>query len=376
MAKRKASGAVKGQKTGKKRSSRKKKTRRPEHDAHGVNAIFVGETRPWPSSETSRGDEDASSELDLANSGNAGEDNGEHLADGENAQAEVEVEIDSDYCGFAPNERRRSSKRVHVRRAASADTDLNHDLLQLARASAAPTDPAAAVVSSINNALRSLGKRKDSLHPKEQQEELPRDTDAHFSPVTLDHDSSSSSNLFLVDSTISTNELSPIPSTPPPQPSRRRKTKTKPMAPPPSTRVRSVPKSGFSHYFARLKTSTYNDRPASHAASSSHAIRTLSWNALGTLIATGAGDRTLRVWNPEKPHVKSSTELRGHAGAVERVVFRPNHESELASCGSDGTVRVWDVRRKEQVGEVKVGNEALFLTWRPDGQEILVGTKV
>lgn len=146
--------------------------------------------------------------------------------------------------------------------------------------------------------------------------------------------------------------------------------------PPSRERARTIPKSTFSSTFSRFKTSHYNDRPPSHPVSSSHAIRTLSWNALGSLIATGAGDRTLRIWNPERPHVKNSTDLKGHSGAVERVVFRPTHESELASCGTDGTVRVWDVRRKDQVGEVKIGNEVLFLAWTPDGKELLAGTKV
>lgn len=57
-------------------------------------------------------------------------------------------------------------------------------------------------------------------------------------------------------------------------------------------------------------------------------------------------------------------------------MFRPSHDSELASCGTDGTVRVWDVRTRKQAGEVKIGNEVLFLSWTPDGKELLAGTKV
>ena len=32
-------------------------------------------------------------------------------------------------------------------------------------------------------------------------------------------------------------------------------------------------------------------------------IRSIAWNPLGSLIATGAVDKTLRVWNPERPFV-------------------------------------------------------------------------
>ena len=74
--------------------------------------------------------------------------------------------------------------------------------------------------------------------------------------------------------------------------------------------------------------------------------------------------------------MKNSTELRGHQGGVERVAFSPVSESELASCGTDGTVRFWDVRTKASIGEVKVGGEAFTLAWKPDGKEIIVGKKV
>ncbi|KAF2266804.1 WD40 repeat-like protein [Lojkania enalia] len=146
------------------------------------------------------------------------------------------------------------------------------------------------------------------------------------------------------------------------------------MAPP--SRARSLPKASFSPTFSKLKTSSYTDNPRpSVAVSQTHFIRTLSWNAPGTLIATGAADRTLRIWNPEKTNVKNSTELRGHQGAVERVAFHPITETELASCSSDGLVRFWDVRSKASVGEARVGGEPFTLAWNWDGSEIVVGRK-
>ncbi|KAJ9641436.1 hypothetical protein H2199_005406 [Coniosporium tulheliwenetii] len=64
-----------------------------------------------------------------------------------------------------------------------------------------------------------------------------------------------------------------------------------------------------------------------------HNIRTLAWNPLGTLVATGAGDRTLRIWNPERSQVRNSTELRGHVGAVERVAWnRQLPYSGMSAC--------------------------------------------
>ncbi|KAI9674757.1 MAG: hypothetical protein M1817_001661 [Caeruleum heppii] len=140
---------------------------------------------------------------------------------------------------------------------------------------------------------------------------------------------------------------------------------------------RSVPKDRFSSYFADLtaKTQTYHD-PASRGPGS-HSIRTLSFSPLGTLIATGSTSRTLRIWNPEKPSVKNSTELRGHTGAIERVAWNPTKEAELASCSGDGTVRFWDVRSNRCTSVVDVGGEGggFTLAWSGDGATVLVGRK-
>ncbi|CAE7012742.1 hypothetical protein CFE70_002266 [Pyrenophora teres f. teres 0-1] len=149
------------------------------------------------------------------------------------------------------------------------------------------------------------------------------------------------------------------------------------MAPP--IRVGSIKKESFAKKFLDFKTSVYQDslRPAS--VSSSHYIRSISWNASGTFIATGSADKTLRIWNPEKTNVKNSTELRtpgASAGSsLERVAFHPINENELASCGTDGMVRFWDIRTKASVGGVEVGEVPFTLAWTPDGNEIVAGRK-
>ncbi|KAI9825477.1 MAG: THO complex subunit 3, partial [Phylliscum demangeonii] len=144
------------------------------------------------------------------------------------------------------------------------------------------------------------------------------------------------------------------------------------MAPPPARR--SVPRDRFPTLFSTLKTQVYHD-PASRGATTHATIRTLAWNPTGHLIATGSSDRTLRVWNPEKASVRNSTELRGHTGAVERVVWNPVREAELASASADGTVRFWDVRAKRCRAEVKIDGEAFTLAWSPDGRTVVAGRK-
>ncbi|KAF1953278.1 NAD(P)-binding protein [Byssothecium circinans] len=149
------------------------------------------------------------------------------------------------------------------------------------------------------------------------------------------------------------------------------------MAPP--QRARPLTKTNFGPAFSKLRTSVYSDNPNPKLVSSSHFIRTISWNASGSFVATGAGDKTLRIWNPERSNVKNSTELRtpGTPGtvALERVAFHPINENELASCSTDGMVRFWDIRSKASVGEVKVGEQPFTLAWTPDGTNIVAGRK-
>lgn len=143
------------------------------------------------------------------------------------------------------------------------------------------------------------------------------------------------------------------------------------MVPPPPRK--HVQKANFPSFFSALKTQTYHD-PSSRAPGS-HTIRTIAWNPTGHLIATGSADRTLRIWNPEKPQVKNSTDLKGHGGGIERVAWNPTKEAELASVSSDGTCRFWDVRNKACTAVVQLGGEGLTIAWAADGSVVMVGRK-
>ncbi|KAJ6048580.1 uncharacterized protein N7446_011263 [Penicillium canescens] len=143
------------------------------------------------------------------------------------------------------------------------------------------------------------------------------------------------------------------------------------MAPPP--RRDPLHKDHFAFVFGSAKTQNYYD-PAAKGPGS-HTIRTLAWNPTGQLIATGSADRTLRIWNPERANVRYSTELRGHTAGIEKVLFNPVRDAELASCSTDGTVRFWDVRSKTCVSKLDVGGEAFTLSWSADGTTMIVGTK-
>ncbi|KAK2591399.1 hypothetical protein QQS21_010905 [Conoideocrella luteorostrata] len=135
----------------------------------------------------------------------------------------------------------------------------------------------------------------------------------------------------------------------------------------------SLPKDRFSSWFGNMRSQPYNDPNSIRGGS--HSLRAIAWNPLGTLVATGSSDKTLRVWNPEKPHVKFSTELKGHAASVEKVAFNPTKDAELCSVSADGVVKFWDVRTKACFNEVKGLGDALSLVWAPDGETLIVGNK-
>ncbi|KAG9255023.1 WD40-repeat-containing domain protein [Emericellopsis atlantica] len=132
----------------------------------------------------------------------------------------------------------------------------------------------------------------------------------------------------------------------------------------------------FPVYFSKMQPQNYPDLSRdSRAPSSSNQVRCLAWNCLGQLIATGSSDKTLRVWNPDKPQGKFSTELKGHSAAIEKVAFNPVKDAELCSVSSDGVVKFWDVRTKNCFNEVKGLGDAFTLAWAPDGQTLIVGNK-
>jgi len=87
-------------------------------------------------------------------------------------------------------------------------------------------------------------------------------------------------------------------------------------------------------------------------------------------------DMFWEVGNPEKPHARFSTELKGHTVTIEKVAFNPVKDAELCSVDSDGVVKFWDVRTKNCINEVRGLGQAFTLTWAPNGESLVVGNKV
>lgn len=164
---------------------------------------------------------------------------------------------------------------------------------------------------------------------------------------------------------------------------------------PVSVRYRTVKKVDLAGSFKSTKPVLFSEslgRPSGLVQK----IGCIDWSPTGSLLAT-CTTATIRIWNADRPNVKSSTEIKNaHAkggvafGApgvsgdnVEKITFCPTAEGVLASSGRDGMVRLWDVRvpggvtnvggKGTALADCRTGSEGHFLTWHPNGREMLVG---
>jgi THO complex subunit 3 len=166
-------------------------------------------------------------------------------------------------------------------------------------------------------------------------------------------------------------------------------------------RARPLRKDLLPTAFKNSKAQIFSETPGGRATSTlAPNIRSISWSPTGALLAHSTSVN-IRVWNPERPEVRASTELRdsakggAHGKLVEKIEFNPCVEGLLASTGVDGMVKIWDVRMPGtaagavggaviagargattgKAGEYKLGDEGLFLTWHPDGTQLLIGRR-
>ncbi len=71
-------------------------------------------------------------------------------------------------------------------------------------------------------------------------------------------------------------------------------------------------------------------------------VQSLSYSTDGKRLASGSGDKTVRVWDLAGGESATCTAvLRGHARGVYGVAWRPGASGHVASCSGDRTVRVW-----------------------------------
>jgi WD40 repeat protein len=72
----------------------------------------------------------------------------------------------------------------------------------------------------------------------------------------------------------------------------------------------------------------------------------LAWSPDGTLIASGADNRTVRLWEARSGQLVRT--LEGHTHSVQSVAWAPDGQ-HLASGADDNTVRLWDSMTGEEL---------------------------
>eukprot|EP01117_Protostelium_nocturnum_P017554 TRINITY_DN7167_c0_g1_i1.p1 TRINITY_DN7167_c0_g1~~TRINITY_DN7167_c0_g1_i1.p1 ORF type:complete len:469 (-),score=150.45 TRINITY_DN7167_c0_g1_i1:402-1808(-) len=131
--------------------------------------------------------------------------------------------------------------------------------------------------------------------------------------------------------------------------------------------------SGSDDFTLFLWEPTRNKKPISRMTGHQQLVNVVSFSPDGRLIASGAFDKSIRIWNATTGSFV--TALRGHVEAVYQVCW--SSDSRLLASGSkDSTLKVWDMQTKKLKQDLPGHADQVFsVDWSPDGQRVASGSK-
>ncbi|WP_446038297.1 WD40 repeat domain-containing protein [Streptomyces sp. SID1121] len=106
-------------------------------------------------------------------------------------------------------------------------------------------------------------------------------------------------------------------------------------------------------------------------------LRSLAFSPDGQLLAAGAMDGGVWLWNPGVFDLQENA-MFGHEGVVRAVAFSPSPDDQLlASAGEDGKVRLWNVTDRTSRGApLPHSGEVWSVSFSPDGRFLATASDV
>jgi WD40 repeat protein len=96
-------------------------------------------------------------------------------------------------------------------------------------------------------------------------------------------------------------------------------------------------------------------------------VMTLAFNSTGTLLASGGGDGSVRLWDWQTGNLID--EMENYGEIITSVAFSPDGEI-LASAGYDNMIRLWDVETGDLIREIDGGQDVMAIAFSPDGETL------
>ncbi|MEO2163470.1 MAG: WD40 repeat domain-containing serine/threonine-protein kinase, partial [bacterium] len=101
-------------------------------------------------------------------------------------------------------------------------------------------------------------------------------------------------------------------------------------------------------------------------------VTSVAWNPTGTRIASGSGDKTLRIWDAATG--TSLQTLEGHESGVTSVAWN-SAGTRIVSGSFDNTLRIWDAATGTSLQTLEGhGREVTSVAWNPAGTRIVSGS--
>lgn len=100
-------------------------------------------------------------------------------------------------------------------------------------------------------------------------------------------------------------------------------------------------------------------------------IRSVCFSPDGKLLATGAEDRRIRVWDIETRRIRCSFD--GHEQDIYSLDFAKNGRI-IASGSGDKTVRLWDIETRAQIMVLSIEDGVTTVAMSPDGRFVAAGS--